>query len=208
MIEYPSIIGVSKAPREECWAFNKIDGSNIRAKYTQKKGFESFGSRYCLIDESHPHLGKAVAIFKEVYAEPLGRLFRDKYRDYREIITFFEFFGKNSFAGIHDPNDQHRIYVFDVLLGHKDRKFVSPKEFVKTFSDKVLTPDVIYQGKLNEDFIQRVRGDEFGLQEGVICKGLTTNGAYRGKIWMCKIKTNKYLQSLRDKGLDLTKYGE
>jgi len=38
MIKYPSIINSVKAPRSHCIAFDKLDGSNFRAKYTQKKG--------------------------------------------------------------------------------------------------------------------------------------------------------------------------
>ena len=46
------------------YAFDKIDGSNIRAEWTPKKGFDKFGSRNCLMDASHPHLGDAIGIIK------------------------------------------------------------------------------------------------------------------------------------------------
>lgn len=39
MVEYPSIQNSSKAPRKNCIAFEKLDGSNFRAKWTQKNGF-------------------------------------------------------------------------------------------------------------------------------------------------------------------------
>jgi hypothetical protein len=38
MIEYPSMQNSSKAPRKECMVFEKLDGSNFRAKWTEKKG--------------------------------------------------------------------------------------------------------------------------------------------------------------------------
>jgi len=94
MIEYPSIINSSKAPRGNCVAFVKYDGSNFRAKYTQKQGFNLFGSRRELIDESHKFLGESVTIFKKKYASTLTDFFKkDKeLRNEREIIVFGEFF--------------------------------------------------------------------------------------------------------------------
>lgn len=52
MIEYPSIQNSSKAPRKNCVAFDKLDGSNFRAKWTAKRGFDTFGTRTQLIDET------------------------------------------------------------------------------------------------------------------------------------------------------------
>lgn len=46
MIEYPEIINSSKAPRLACIAFDKLDGSNIRIKWTQKRGFDLFHEFY------------------------------------------------------------------------------------------------------------------------------------------------------------------
>jgi len=210
MIEYPSIINSSKAPREHCIAFDKLDGSNIRAKWTQKRGFDLFGTRTQLIDETTPFWGKSVTIFKNGIIDKLDRVFRtDKtYRNEREIIVFGEFIGDNSFAGHHEESDQHKIVIFDILVGHKNKSFVKPRQFLE-FGSIIEIPKVIYEGNLNEEFISSVRRNDFGLKEGVICKGLTTNGAYRGKVWMCKIKTQEYLDKLKVRfGKDWEKYAE
>lgn len=215
MIEYPSIINSSKAPRKSCVAFDKIDGSNLRFKYTQKQGFNLYGSRTQLIDETHPHLGDGVRLFN-TYKESLEDFFkRDKeFRNFREVIVFAEFWGQNSFAGIHLPEDPKFLTFFDVLCGHKNRKFVHPKEFIKTFNKNLglPTPAIVYEGNLNDSFIKSVRENnlEYKLNEGVICKGTETSGAAAGSIWMAKVKTQQYLDRIFNKlGVDgLKNYGE
>lgn len=210
MIEYPSIINSSKAPRQACIAFDKLDGSNFRAKYTQSKGFSTFGTRTQLVDETTPYWNEMVKIFKSKYASSLEEVFKKSkdFRDFREIIVFGEFFGENSYAGLHS-DEPHDINFFDVLVGHKQRKFLNPKKFIEFSKDLIPTPKVVYEGNLNDEFIQRVRSDEFGLKEGVICKGIIPSGAFVGGVWMCKIKTEKYLQSLKNKfGEGWKKYAE
>lgn len=211
MIEYPSIIASSKAPRQPCIAFEKLDGSNIRVKYTQKKGFSLFGSRTQLIDESHPHLGKVVSLFNRDFAEPLTKHINREYPNEREIIVFGEFFGDKSFAGWHDPEDTtQRFVMFDFMVGHKNRKFMLPQEFVKTFKDMVAIPRVIYEGNLNDQLIQDVRSGKYDVDEGVICKGTQKTGDARGSVWMAKIKTQAYLDRLFNRFGEegLKKYGE
>ena len=196
MIEYPSINNSSKAPRKECLAFNKLDGSNVRFKWTQKQGFSVFGTRTQLIDETTPYWGQVVDLFKSTLAAPLDKFFRTSkdYRDYREIICFGEFFGPDSFAGRHKDGSK-KIVLFDVLLGHKQRKLVLPQQFIKDFSF-VETPEVVYRGVLSDSFIESVRNSTT-LSEGVICKGVERSGAAFGGVWMTKIKTRSYFDRLR-----------
>jgi hypothetical protein len=224
MTEYPSIINSSKAPRANCVAFVKYDGSNFRAKYTQKQGFNLFGSRRELIDESHPHLGEAVTIFKRDYKDALTEKFKkDKeLRNEREIVVFGEFFGAQSYAGIHQPNDPKDVVIFDVLVGHKNHWFFPPMDFIKEFQDIVRIPPVLYVGNLNDKLIADVRSgvytpefhrltdNRFKLFEGVVCCGTQTRGDFCGKVWKCKIKTQEYLDSLRARWGEegVKKYGE
>jgi hypothetical protein len=209
MLEYPSIQNSSKAPRKECIAFDKLDGSNFRAKWTKKQGFNTFGTRTQLIDETTPMWGDMVYKFKNTLSEPLEKLIAKEWRDEREVIVFGEYFGENSFAGRHDETEDHKIIVFDILVGHKNRKFVKPREFVKLLSNKIEIPRIVYEGNLNEDLIKRVREDEFNTFEGVICKGTQPVGNAMGGIWMAKIKTQKYLDSLKVRfGDEWEKYAE
>ena len=84
-----------------------------------------------------------------------------------------------------------------MLVNKGNYKFLLPQDFIKTF-DFIETPDIIYRGKLNEEFISDIRGNE-ELSEGVICKGTQRNGAFCGGVWACKIKTHKYFQKLKDR---------
>jgi RNA ligase len=198
MIEYPSIINSSKAPRKQCIAFDKLDGSNFRAKYTQKRGFETYGTRTQLIDETTPFWCEMVQIFKRDLKQPLEDLFKKhkEYRDFREICVFGEFYGENSIAGFHEQ-EPHKITIFDVLLGHKQRRFLKPKELIKNIGTVIEIPKVVYEGNLNESFIKDVRDGVYDVKEGVICKGEETSGAFAGNMWQCKIKTQKYLDYLK-----------
>src|ERR1035441_142555 len=145
MIEYPSIMSSAKAPRESCIAFEKLDGSNIRVKYTRNKGFNLFGSRTQMFDKGHPFLGAAVGLFYRDFENPLVDLIESEFPNEREVIAFFEFFGDLSFAGWHDPDDPtKRLVCFDIMVGHKNRKFLMPQEFVKMAEKyKVIAPRVM-----------------------------------------------------------------
>ncbi len=213
MIEYPSIQNSSKAPRQPCIAFDKLDGSNFRAKWTRKLGFNLYGTRTQLIDWSSEFWSGMLDCFilKDKQAKALDDLFRkDKeFQNEREIIVYGEYFGENSFAGRHDENERKKIVIFDVLVGHKNRKFLKPRDFIKKISPIVETPRVVYEGNMNDQLIADVRADKFNTFEGVICKGTQPVGNASGGIWMCKIKTQKYLDSLKNRfGEEWTKYAE
>ena len=209
MESYHSIINSSKAPRKHCIAQYKYDGSNIRAKYTQKEGFCLFGTRTQLINETTPFWNEIIEVFNKDLRDPLTDLFKSKnFRDFREIIVFGEFFGENSFAGRHEK-EPHEIVVFDVLLGHKQRKLIPPREFHKVVGSIVKTPAIVYEGNLNDQFIQDIRDSKYPVDEGVICKGIEKTGAFFGGIWTCKIKTQAYLDKLKSNfGDEWEKYGE
>lgn len=210
MIEYPSIINSSKAPRQSCVAFDKLDGSNFRAKYTVKQEWHVFGTRTQLIDETTPYWCEMVELFKRNIATPLKSYFKGNkdYGDFREIVVFCEFLGENSFAGRHEE-EPHKLVMFDVMVGHKQRKFISPRKFVKDFSNVVEIPRVVYEGNLNEQFIKDVRENKYNLKEGVVCKGTDSRGDFCGGTWMCKIKTQEYLDKLKAVfGKDWEQYAE
>jgi len=198
----------SKAPRKECMVFEKLDGSNFRAKWTEKNGFTTFGTRTQLVDETSEYWGQVVTLFKNTIADSLHKILEKECRNKREAIVFGEFFGENSFAGRHE-DEPHKIVPFDILIGHKQRKFIRPQDFVKLLADKVEIPRVIGRMNLNDSLIASVRNNEYDLFEGVICKGTETVGNATGGIWMCKIKTQKYFDLLKNRFADeWTKYGE
>ena len=212
MIEYPSIMSSAKAPREPCIAFEKLDGSNIRVKYTNKKGFHLFGSRTQMFDKGHPFLAPAIPYFYEHFENPLVDLIENEFPNEREVVAYLEFFGDQSFAGWHEPEDPtKRLVCFDLMIGHKNRKFVMPQDFVKMAEKyKIIAPRVMYVGNLNNQLITDVRAGKYDVVEGIVCKGTQRTGAHRGGTWMCKIKTLFYMDKLFNKFGDegVKTYGE
>jgi RNA ligase len=205
MKEYPSILSANDllARSDEYLgrpfvAFDKLDGSNIRAEWDRKKGWHRFGSRRRLLDSSQPFLGQAIRLILDGYGDGLAKAFRDDpaLRGPPEATCYFEFLGPHSFAGQHDPaalgvpaNEPFRVVLLDVNL-HK-RGFVSAEEFVERFGPLGI-PRVVHRGELTRGFIEEVRRGKFGTGEGVVCKG--GEGHRR---WMAKVKTDAYLQRLR-----------
>ena len=205
MIEYPSMRNLSKSPRDYCIAFDKLDGSNIRVKYNKKQGFNLFGSRTRLFDSSDLQFGEAISLFNNTLREPLQEIYNDKqFKDIKEIITFFEFFGPNSFAGYHQQTDVKQLIPIDILILYKKNisEFMLPQDFINLLDGKLEIPKVIYSGKLNDIFINDVKSNKYNLNEGVVCKGTVYRGDYAGKVWMTKIKTLDYLKRV------FTNYGK
>lgn len=196
MTEYPSILPSSRAPRKPCIVFEKLDGNNIRVKYTAKRGFHLFGSRTQLFDERTPDLGRVIGLFNDRYRDVLERRLKREFPNEREVVAFGEFFGPQSFAGIHQPGDQMRFVLFDILIGHKQPRFLLPQEFIKFCGDNIEIPRVLYRGQMGEALISDVRAGRYGVGEGVIAKGTERTDYAFGGVWMAKIKTQAYLDRL------------
>ena len=150
-----------------------------------------------IIDESHEIFGNAITIFLQKYGDDLDYLFSKEkiYRNVREFIAFAEYVGENSFAGYHDPNDKMKIILFDINVYKKG--LIPPKEFLDYFGHLHI-PELIYQGNLNQSFIQEVRNNKFNLKEGVVYKWVRkTKG--NDIVWMAKIKTIEWLNRLKNK---------
>src|SRR5262245_20254555 len=106
MKEYPSILSANDLlARSNDYlgrafvAFDKLDGSNIRAEWDRKKGWHRFGSRRRLLDASLPFLGQAIQLILDGYGDGLARAFTDDPALHRpqEATVYFEFFGPHSF---------------------------------------------------------------------------------------------------------------
>ncbi len=183
------------------YAFDKLDGSNLRFEWSKKRGFYKFGTKKMMIDENHPDFGVGVKIFLEKYSESLSKIFTDK-KEYRNVLSFVcfgEFLGTNSAFGKHNTDDTKDVILFDV--SQYKRGFISPKEFIDNFSETGI-PEVVYSGNLNKEFIQQVKNNDFnpGLTEGVICKGVTRTKKGQEQLYYCKVKTNDWFDRLRAQG--------
>lgn len=189
MKAYPSIPHYNKGYfGEPCYAFEKLDGSNIRAEWSRKSGWNKFGSRSQMIDASHDQFGEAVRLFEKKYASDLAKVFKRCYREVDNFVVFLEYFGPNSFAGVHDPNDKMDLILFDV--NKFKQGLIPPKEFVNKFGHLHI-PRIIYQGNYNQELIWNVQDSD--LNEGVVCKGVR-----KKLIWMAKIKTRYWLNRLKE----------
>lgn len=206
MLQYPSILGVKKMPLgQKCYAFYKYDGSNLRFEWSAKKGWNKFGSRTQMIDRNHEVLGEGVDIFTEKMGdqiiERLKRAYPKEFKNIERVTAFAEFYGENSFAGSHDENDEKKLRLFDIFLFKKG--FIGPKEFVDIFGDWDKSAEVVYQGNLNEELIQKIRHSALDklLNEGVICKGSNDKIQFKkyGSVWMTKIKTFEYINRLKSR---------
>jgi hypothetical protein len=179
-------------------AFDKLDGSNLRFEYSQKRGFYKFGSRNVMFDETNEQFGFAIELFKNKYADKLTEIFKTKnYRSTQSFVCFGELVGTKSAFGQHDfEDDEFDIKLFDIAQYKKG--FIQPKQFVNDFQELGI-PKIIYEGNLNKEFVQQVKKNDFNLSEGVICKGIVKTKKGIDNIYACKIKTDDWFMRLKDK---------
>lgn len=186
MIQYPSIPHYSRAPlNEKCLAFYKFDGSNLRFEWNKKRGWHKFGTRHQLFDSNTELYGQSIPLLHEIADDILSRLSK-KFHIHDRVVIFTEFFGPNSFSGIHELNDPKTLRLIDVFIFKHGR--INPNLFHKMFVETNYSSPLVYDGNLNKQFIRDVQENKFNLTEGVVCK--TSD-------WMCKIKTNDFLNKLR-----------
>lgn len=191
MKEYPSI------PTKHYYApsiiaFDKLDGSNIRAEWTKKNGFSKFGRRNGLLDDSNPILKESVPLIQSKYEQKLTEIFLKE--RYTKVTCFFEFFGPNSFAGLHDGKDMN-VVLIDVSVHPKG--FLSPQEFIKQFGG-VEIPKILHIGKWNKELTDQVNNGTLPNMtfEGVVCKGPPLSP---GQNFMFKVKNFAWYKKLKEK---------
>lgn len=175
------------------YAFDKLDGSNIRAEWTRKRGFWKFGARNRLVGQDDKLLGKAQQLILDKYENDLSRLYRAQ--RWMKAVAFFEYLGPRSFAGWHHPDDNHTVTLFDVAGDKKG--ILEPRNFLKIFGHLDIAP-LLYRGNANSNLIAEVQeGCLEGMTfEGVVCKGKTTS---RGQPLMFKLKNRAWIKKLKDK---------
>lgn len=199
-LAYPKIAGSAAAPSGRCIAFEKYDGTNLHWVWDRELGWYSFGMRRNRFDLDPPgiadfhanHAGfqDAPDLFFSTLATQLDSIFRTnpKY-DVPEITVFTEYFGPNSFAGLHKTGDPKQLILFDVQT---ESAIIGPEQFVTDFG-ALNAARIIYRGKLTGAFAQDIRDGKYDVAEGVVCKGGTGDD-----LWMVKIKTNAYMERLKE----------
>lgn len=190
MLEYPSISG--HLVNSNIRAYPKYDGINVRVKWSKKKGFVNFGLRHTLVDENNPNFlfKNSIDVWKNKYEEIITETFSKK--NIKQCVLFGEYYGKNSFAGCLDPNDDYDIMIYDCSI---DDQLLDQSEYLKLFKYVEKAP-IIYEGKPSQLFINKVKNGELeGLTfEGVVCKGPLDN---RNNPIMFKVKSNAWYEKLK-----------
>ncbi len=183
MEDYPSI---SSTPilGAHIYAFNKIDGSQIRAEWTSKRGFYKVGSRKRLIGVD-TLFDRTWYLLGGTYQDVIGQVFRAQQWD--RVVCFFELAGPGSFAGSHIRGETLDLTLLDVSP-YGQEGLIPPKEFIKLFEGAVGTPELVYRGEATEEFLESVRSST-ELHEGVVCKGR--------KGLMFKIKTRAWVSRVK-----------
>ncbi len=196
MKQYPSIDG--RIVQMPVLAFDKLDGSNIRCEWHRKKGLHKFGSRKVLVGEDHAVLGKAQSLVLAKYNEPLSRIFVAQ--RWPETTCFFEFYGPRSFAGLHEPDDDHTVTLIDVSVFKQG--MMRGRDFVKLFGDEVEIPRVLHDGNPTQDFIERVKTSTLSgmTYEGVVCKGAPLKNGYPPH--MFKVKSLRWVMAVKARYAD------
>ena len=193
------------------YAFDKIDGSNFKAEWDRKlskktrftNGFAKFGTRGQMIKNASNPFYEGIEIFRDKFAHELDEIFRTHktFWNIDKITVYGEFFGDNSFAGMHDWKEPHDIYLYDVFLYKKG--FLPPSDFIKIFDEEVDCCKKFYQGIFTEEVLKHVEDGDLTqwqyphstqeIEEGVVCKGIENQ-----KVFMFKIKTNKWLSKVKE----------
>ena len=194
MKQYPEIQNsTGKDFREfDAYVFDKIDGSNLRFEWSRKRGWYKFGTRHRLFDQTDETFGCAIELFHTQLSENI-KIVMDSFGKNKigNVIVFCEFFGKNSFAGKHDPTDKKYLYLFDVAIDKKG--LLGPKMFLKLFSD-CQTPKFLGKRKWNKQFITDVRGNKIS---GVTFEGVVGKSGEGHNLIMSKAKTQVWIDKVK-----------
>jgi hypothetical protein len=191
MKSYPSI---TKDVRQDIYiyAFDKLDGSNMRAEWNSKKGFYKFGTRTQLTDEKTMPFGRAIPLIKDKYEQDLAMVFEE--HKWRDAICFFEYWGPSSFAGTHNFEEEMTVTLIDV--NPYKEGILPPTEFIKYFGHLDI-PKVLYEGHVSTELFDKVKQSTLSgmTGEGVVCKG--ANDKKTKMPVMFKIKSQAWLDRLR-----------
>ena len=176
------------------YAFDKLDGSNIRIEWSNKKGWYKFGTRHRLLDASDPLFGMIPGMFMNTIASGLEQSLLNAKID--RAMCFFEFWGEKSFAGMHDLTDPTlQLTLFDVAPFN--RGILMPNKFLQLFGH-LNTSKLIYHGYITPDFVESVRAStlENMTFEGVVFKAV--NDKKTKQPVMFKQKSRKWLDKLHE----------
>lgn len=179
-----------------CYVFAKYDGSMIRAEWDAKKGFHKWGRRNGLLDDSNPILKRAPEIFE---SQKMGVALEDALKSFKctSATLYFEFWGKNSFAGNHSEDEQQTLTLFDVDVRHQG--LIMPDTFMKYFGHLAFSQKLLYMGNWTKELENSIIDSTLvGIPfEGVIAKAKPKSP--KRPVIMWKFKTSAWLDKLKNR---------
>jgi RNA ligase len=196
-LTYPKIPSALDCPLKQCIAFDKIDGTNVHMVWCKKDGFHGFGTRRDRFDcsdvglvqfhQAHPGMDGLGPALHELQ-QSLSELLDNQFAEAQQVILFAEFHGLHSFAGSHHPTEEKKLILLDAQV---DGALLAPGQFIQLFQPFGI-PRVVYRGKFCGQLFMDVRNGKYGVEEGVVVKGVVS-----GQVHMAKIKTLQYLERLK-----------
>ena len=196
MKQYPSIPKI-KQSGSNFYVFDKIDGSNVRAEWSKKKGFTKFGSRKVLLGEAGASdeqtlLGESIALMQGL-SEPMSALFNSK--GWQQVTCFFEFYGPSSFAGSHVA-EPHKVSLLDINIQNKG--MLDVREFLDMFQDSgIEIPKLLHHGSFTSEMEEAVKA---GTLEGMTFEGVVAKAPISKK-WeaptMFKVKNLAWIAKVK-----------
>ena len=195
MKTYPSITTRIDNKNVYC-IFDKLDGSNIRAEWSNKKGFYKFGSRTQLLTESQGILFSSIEKIKK-FRNSEGIVLNEYLKQFNieSAVCFFEYYSDTSFAGSH-PQDEDEMKLALIDVSFYKKGMLCPENFIKYFNSFPI-PKILYKGKITEELLDSVRNStlEGMTEEGIIAKELNS---VDGRFNMFKFKSRLWLDKLAD----------
>ena len=168
-----------------------------------------FGSRHTLVDEETDGFGEAVKYFNENYQDVLREISlpitlerRAFSKALMKLLSFLNGTAIKVLLVSTKEGDEMHLALIDAFL--KKKGYIEPNNFIDIFckDERIETPDVIYIGKLDMDFVNSIVNNDWtqegcqypNVKEGVVIKRSTLMKGQR--LPMCKIKTNWWLNKL------------
>lgn len=186
MIGYPSITGDTgqKFREFDAYVFDKLDGRNIMAEWTRKRGFYKFGTRERLFDSSDKEYAGVIPLFNDILREQLERTVSDQ--RWQKAIIYMEYWGPQSFAGRIIPGDDMRLTIIDAAAN--EIGLLLPRDFLKIFKDTLPIAEPMGKVRWTRGYVDRVYEGEVPCSfEGVV--GKANDGRMR---FMAKAKTRRW----------------
>lgn len=186
--QYPSIlVSTGQSFREfDAYIFAKLDGSNVRAEWTKKKGWSKFGTRTRLVDPTDPVFGTVPALFLENISEGVERIAREA--RWEHLVVFCEFYGSSSFAGLHVEDEPKALALLDVAANK--RGLLPPRDFVKHFDGKVSTAPFLGTQRWTRGLVDQVRQATY---PGMSFEGVVGKAQIKHELVMAKAKSRGWL---------------